>query len=245
MDTPTAHTVKSFDDDLRQLRALIGQMGGIAQEQLDRSVVAMSTRNVAEAEIIVQNDQQLDALESEVEQLAIATIARRAPMADDLRDVIAALKISAIIERIGDYAKNNAKRVRTLAQDTPIRPMVIVPEMARIASSMVRDALDAYAQRNERLAEDVCLRDTRVDDFYNSLFRTLLTYMMENPHHITASTHLLFVAKNIERIGDHATNIAEVVYYSATGKHLGERPKGDETASAVAGAAENKGGTPS
>lgn len=229
MNTPTAHTVKSFDDDLRQLRALIGEMGGLAKDQVDRSVAALIARDAEAAAAVVASDPRIDKLEAEVEQLAISTIARRAPMADDLREVIAALKISAVVERIGDYAKNNAKRVTSISQDSPIRPMVIVPEMARIVSGMVHDALDAYARRDEALARDVWQRDANVDEFYNSLFRALLTFMMENPHHITPSTHLLFIAKNLERIGDHATNIAEVVYYSATGEHLIDRQKGDET----------------
>ncbi len=227
--TPTAHTVKSFDDDLRQLRLLIGEMGGLAKDQLDRSVAAIVARDADAAQEVVQSDPRIDKLEAEVEQLAISTIARRAPLADDLREVIAALKISAIIERIGDYAKNNAKRVNSIAQDSPIRPMVILPEMARIVSQMVDDALDAYARRDPELSRDVWRRDNSVDEYYNSLFRALLTFMMENPHHITPSTHMLFIAKNLERIGDHATNIAEVVYYSATGEHLTERQKADET----------------
>lgn len=227
--TPTAHTVKSFDDDLRQLRSLIGQMGGMAQEQVDRSVAALVERDSEAAAAVVESDVRIDRLEAEVEQLAISTIARRAPMADDLREVIAALKISSVVERIGDYAKNNAKRVTSISQDSPIRPMVIVPEMARIVSTMVHDALDAYARRDEQLALEVWKRDSNVDEYYNSLFRALLTFMMENPHHITPSTHLLFIAKNLERIGDHATNIAEVVYYTATGGHLTDRQKSDET----------------
>jgi phosphate transport system protein len=229
MTQPTAHTVKSFDDDLRQLRALIGEMGGLAKDQIDRSTAALVERNAELAEAVIESDSRIDRIEAEVEQLAIATIARRAPMADDLRDIIAALKISAVIERIGDYAKNNAKRATSIAQDSPIRPVVIVPEMARIVSQMVHDALDAYACRDEVLARDVWRRDANVDEFYNSLFRALLTFMMENPHHITPSTHLLFIAKNLERIGDHATNIAEVVHYTATGDHLADRHKADET----------------
>jgi phosphate transport system protein len=208
-------------------------MGGIAQDQVDRSISALVSRNVEEAQAIVESDRRIDALEAEVEQFAISIIARRAPMADDLREVVAALKISALIERIGDYAKNNAKRVASLSHDSPVKPMVIVPEMARIVSTMVHDALDSFARRDEVLAEQVCARDANVDEYYNSLFRALLTFMMEKPHHITPSTHLLFIAKNLERIGDHATNVAEVVYYSATGKHLGERAKGDETVFAV------------
>ena len=168
-------------------------------------------------------------LRAEAERQAVTIIALRAPMADDLREIIAAMKISNIIERIGDYAKNIAKRVPTLAQTAPVAPMVIIPEMTKLAASMVRDALDAYVDRDASLALDVMNRDQRVDEYYNSLFRSLLTYMMENPHHISASAHLLFIAKNLERIGDHATNIAEMVHFSATGDRVPDRIKSDET----------------
>ena len=229
MNQPTAHTVKSFDDDLRQLRAMIGEMGGLAKAQIDHSTTALVERNVEIAQSAVESDARIDRLETEVEQLAITTIARRAPLADDLREIVAALKISAIIERIGDYAKNNAKRSTAIASDSPMQPMVIIPEMARLVSRMVDDALDAYARRDAVLARDVWQRDARVDEYYNSLFRALLTFMMENPQLITQSTHLLFIAKNLERMGDHATNVAEVVYYSATGEHLVDRQKADAT----------------
>ena len=146
-------------------------------------------------------------------------------MADDLREVVAALKIASVVERIGDYAKNIAKRVSTL-EDSKIRPLSLLPEMARIAGEMVQNVLDAFAARDPIKAAAVCDRDSAVDDFYNSIFRALLTHMMENPHNITPATHLLFVAKNLERIGDHATNVAEMVYFAATGEHLGDRVKG-------------------
>ena len=139
------------------------------------------------------------------------------------------MKISSDLERIADYAKNIAKRVPVLAGSGPLQPVTIVPEMGRIVSEMVREALDSFVRRDAQMAIAVVERDKAVDDFYNSLFRTLLTYMMENPHHITASAHLLFVAKNLERIGDHATNIAEVVHFGVTGAHIGERPKGDDS----------------
>lgn len=169
-------------------------------------------------------------MEAEAERLAMTIIAVRAPMADDLREIVAALKISAVIERIGDYGKNIAKRVPVLSQAAPVGPSVILPEMARVTTSMIRDALDCYVDRDPALASQVMARDQMVDEFYNSLFRSLLTYMMENPHHISASTHLLFIAKNLERVGDHATNIAEMVYFSVTGEHPGDRKKTDRTA---------------
>jgi phosphate transport system protein len=150
-------------------------------------------------------------------------------MADDLREVVAALKIVGLVERIGDYAKNIAKRVPAIEDSPDLRPLSLLPEMGRIVAEMVRSALDAFVARDSATAASVCERDRAVDDFYNSIFRTLLTFMMESPNNITAATHLLFVAKNLERIGDHATNIAEMVYFAATGGHLGEREKGADT----------------
>jgi phosphate transport system protein len=144
-------------------------------------------------------------------------------MAGDLRDVVAALKISGVVERIGDYAKNIAKRVPQLESAAKIEPMSLLPEMARIATGMVHDVLDAFVERDAQAAVRVCERDAAVDDFYDSIFRALLTHMMENPHNIGQSAHLLFVAKNLERVGDHATNIAEMVYFAATGQHMAER----------------------
>jgi phosphate transport system protein len=145
-------------------------------------------------------------------------------MASDLRDVVAALKISSVVERIGDYAKNIAKRVPLLENVGKIEPLSVLPEMARIATEMVHDVLDAFVERDPDAAVRVCERDSAVDDFYDSIFRTLLTHMMENPQNIGPSAHLLFVAKNLERVGDHATNIAEMVYYAATGEHMTDRP---------------------
>jgi len=227
---PGGHTLKSFDDDIEQLRTLIGRMGGIAEAQIAGAIDALMVRGIDAAAAIVENDGELDRLEAEAEERVVTTIALRGPMADDLRDLVAALKISAVIERIGDYAKNIAKRVPVIAREAPVGPAVIIPEMGRAAAAMVRDALDAYVDRDAELAREVLGRDRYVDEFYNSLFRSLLTYMMENPHHITACAHLLFVARNIERIGDHATNIAEMVHYAVTGEHPGERPRGDPSA---------------
>ncbi len=227
---PQAHTVKSFDDDLRQLRSIIGQMGGIAEAQITGSIDALQRRDADMAHRIVVADKALDALESDAEKLAISIIARRAPLADDLREIISALKISALLERIGDYAKNIAKRTTVLAGTTPVQPQVIIPEMGKVVTRMVKDVLDAYANRDVEKALSVWQHDKIVDDFYNSLFRSLLTYMFENPQQITPSTHVLFIAKNIERIGDHATNIAEIVHYNATGRNIdADRPKGDNT----------------
>ena len=225
-----AHTVKAFDDDLDQLRAMISEMGGLAEEAIAESMRALVQRDTEAAVRVVENDQRIDALEAEVEKNAVQVIALRAPMADDLRDVVAALKIAGVVERIGDYAKNIAKRVHVIEESPAIEPLSLIPEMARIAGEMVHNVLDAFAARDAEKAAAVCARDRAVDDFYNSIFRTLLTFMMENPHNITPATHLLFIAKNLERIGDHATNVAEMVYFAATGEHIAERARGKDTA---------------
>ena len=224
------HTVKAFDDDLDQLRAAISEMGGLAEDAITESMRALVQRDTETAFRIMERDKKIDALEAEVEAAAVKLIALRAPMADDLREVIAALKISSMVERIGDYAMNIAKRVHVLEDSGSIEPLSLLPEMARIASEMVHNVLDAFAARDPAKAVLVCERDRALDDFYNSIFRTLLTHMMENPHNITPATHLLFVAKNLERIGDHATNVAEMVYFAATGQHIAERSRGDDTA---------------
>ncbi|ARS26287.1 phosphate signaling complex protein PhoU [Sphingomonas sp. KC8] len=224
----TGHTVKAFDEDLGQLRALVAEMGGRAEAALADAIQALVRRDLDAAARIVEEDQRIDALEVEIERQAIRLIALRAPMADDLREVLAAMKIAGVIERMGDYAKNIAKRVPVLSDTKGIEPISILPAMARSVSDMVRAVLDAYARRDAEGAVRVAESDRTVDDFYNSIFRALLTHMMENPHTITASTHLLFIAKNLERIGDHATNVAEMVYYAATGHQMAERAKGED-----------------
>ena len=224
-----AHTVKSFDEDIAQLRAVITRMGGLCESQIAESVDALMSRNAEAAQIIIENDRRLDALEAEAEALAVRIIALRAPLADDLREIVSALKIAGVLERIGDYAKNIAKRSAVVAQSQPVGPAVIIPEMARLVVEIIHDTLDAFVDRDPVKALALLQRDQQVDEYYNSLFRALLTFMMENPHYITPSTHLLFVAKNLERIGDHATSVAEMVYYSVTGQRPAERPKNDFT----------------
>ena len=228
MATTSGHTIKAFDEDLDRLRALISQMGGLAEHAIRESMRCLVQRDLDGAQKIVADDKKLDALELETERRAVQLLALRAPMAGDLRDVVAAIKISGVVERIGDYAKNIAKRVPLLENAAAIEPLSLMPEMARIATEMVRDVLNAFVERDAEAAVRVVERDRAVDDFYNSIFRTLLTYMMENPGNIGQSTHLLFIAKNIERVGDHATNIAEMVYYAATGQHLADRPRGHD-----------------
>ena len=222
------HTLKAFDDDLERLRALITEMGGRAEHAIIEAMRCLSERDLDGAQQVIADDKKIDLLEAETERLVIQIIALRAPMAGDLRDVVAALKISGVVERIGDYAKNIAKRVALLEGAGKIEPLSLLPEMARIASAMVHDVLNAFVQRDADAAVRVCERDRAVDDFYDSIFRTLLTHMMENPHYIGQSAHLLFVAKNLERVGDHATNIAEMVYYAATGRQMADRVKGAE-----------------
>lgn len=228
MATTSEHTIKAFDEDLDRLRALISQMGGLAEHAIRESLRCLVQRDLEGAQKVVDNDKKLDALELETERRAVQFIALRAPMAGDLRDVVAALKISSVVERIGDYGKNIAKRVPLLENVREIEPLSLLPEMARIATVMIHDVLTAFVERDAEAAVRVVERDRAVDDFYNSIFRTLLTYMMENPGNISQSTHLLFIAKNIERVGDHATNIAEMVYYAATGQHLADRPRGQD-----------------
>jgi len=221
------HTLKAFDQDLDRLRGLISQMGGLAEHAIAEAMRCLIQRDVEGAKRIVEDDKKLDALEIETERRVVQLIALRAPMAGDLRDAVAALKISGVVERIGDYAKNIARRIPQLDSVGQIEPVSLLPEMARIATGMVHDVLDAFVNRDAEAAVQVVERDQALDDFYDSIFRTLLTFMMENPHNIGQSAHLLFVAKNLERVGDHATNIAEMVYYAATGQHMAERAEED------------------
>ena len=223
----TEHTVKAFDNEIGELRGHIAEMGGRAEAAINSAMEALVKRDLDLARKVIADDRAIDLLESEVEKLAVRIIALRAPMADDLRDVIAALKIAAVLERIGDYAKNIAKRTGALEGRRKIEPISLLPSMAKIATEMVHDVLNAYAARDATLALAVNERDKVVDDFYNSIFRTLVTYMVENPQSIGNAAHLLFVAKNLERVGDHATNVAEMVYFAATGEYMAERERGD------------------
>ena len=224
----SVHTVKAFDTEIGQLRGLIAQMGGLAEDAIGQAMQALQRADHAAAARVLEDDRQIDALAAEVERLAVQIIALRAPLAIDLREVVAALKIAGVVERIGDYAKNIAKRVPLVDATQRIEPVSTLPAMARMAADMVRDALDAFAARDADAAVRVCGSDTALDDFYDSIFRTLVTYMVENPKTITEVAHLLFVAKNLERIGDHATNVAEMVYFAATGTQLAERGKREE-----------------
>lgn len=222
------HTVKAFDDEIGDLRATIAQMGGRAEAAITRSMEALVERDLDLAHEVIEDDKKIDAMEAEVEKLVVRIIALRAPMADDLREVVAGLKIAAVIERIGDYAKNIAKRVGRIEGRRTIEPLSILPAMAEKANDMVADVLNAFAARDAEAALRVCEDDEVVDDFYNSIFRALVTHMMEDPKSIGDAAHLLFVAKNLERVGDHATNVAEMVYFTATGRYMADRKTGEE-----------------
>ena len=213
------HTVKAFDEDITRLRGLIAEMGGLAEVAIEEAMQALINGDEELAKGVVERDKKLDALEVEVDRLAIRIIALRAPMADDLREIIAALKIGGVVERIGDYAKNIARRAPQIEGRKRFEPLTLIPAMAELAAGMVHDVLTAFAARDPVMAREVIARDDKVDAFYDSIFRNLVSYMVENPATISSAAQLLFVARNIERIGDHATNVAEMVHYAATGQY--------------------------
>ena len=226
------HIVRSYDADLEGLRRSIAEMGGMSERMLGDSTVALVRRDTALAQKIISADQRLDNLQREVEEKAVLTIARRQPLAQDLRELISAIRLASDIERVGDLAKNIAKRAVAIAGQfqPPHRAVVGLEHISRLVQAQLKDVLDAYAATNEQKALEVWKRDDEIDALYTSLFRELLTYMMEDPRNITFCTHLLFCAKNIERIGDHTTNIAETIHYLVTGDSLDvNRPKLDTT----------------
>ncbi len=231
----TEHTMKAFDADLQDLARMVAEMGGFAEQQISDAIDALDRRDALLAQQVIVSDVQIDTLQREVEEKVILTIARRQPMAVDLREIVGALRISNDLERIGDLAKNIAKRVLVL--DSEFRSQKVmrgVEHMAELVLAQIKDVLDAYARRDAQKAVAVWRSDEGVDAVNNSLFRELLTYMMEDPRNISICIHLLFCAKNIERMGDHATNIAETVYYMVEGRTLGdERPKGDKTSMTI------------
>ena len=222
------HIVREFDIELQKLDNLIAELGGLAESQLADAVNALVNRDAERAQVIAAADARLDELEREIDELGIDIMIRRQPMASDLRIVIAALKTSSILERIGDYAKNIAKRTIALSQMPAIGSVRSVQRMAELAQSQIKMVLDAYLNRDVEIAKDVRNRDQEIDSMHTSLFRELLTYMMEDPRNITACTHLLFIAKNLERIGDHATSIAENLLFLIHGAMPEDaRPKKD------------------
>jgi phosphate transport system protein len=230
------HTIRAFDADLGELSRMVAEMGGLAEKEITDSITALARRDVELAQRVIALDPSVDALQRSIEEKAILTIARRQPMAVDLRDIVGSLRVSNDLERIGDHAKNIAKRVLALDADIAFSQVTRgVEEMTKLVLAQVKQVLDAYASRDVDKALQVWRRDEEVDAVNNSLFRELLTYMMEDPRNITSCTHLLFCTQNVERMGDHATNIAETVYYMVEGRPLvEERPKGESTASFTA-----------
>ena len=224
----TEHLVKSFGEQLERLNASISEMAGLAESQLQMALDALSRRDTDLAQRVIAGDARVDQLEKDVANQVVRLLALRQPMAIDLRAIVSALKISSDIERIADYAANLAKRSLVLSQIPPMRSLGGVERLGRLVLALMKDVFDAFAHNDVQKAHSVWLRDEEVDDMYTSLFRELLTYMMEDPRNITPCTHLLFMAKNIERMGDHATNIAELIEFKVTGKEMTEtRPKGD------------------
>jgi phosphate transport system protein len=241
MEMAAEHIIKAYDQELDQLNNTIAQMGGLAEIQLANAIEAVVERDTELASQTVEADARIDALEHQVQDQVVRLLALRQPMARDLRNIVAALKISSDLERIGDYATNVAKRSIVLSQTQAVKAAYAIPRMGAFAQSLIKNVLDAFIERNTEKALQVWRSDEELDEMYSGLFRELLTYMMEDPRNITPSTHLLFIAKNIERIGDHATNIAETVHFLVEGGPFrGPRPKGDSSSFAVVSPTPNR-----
>ena len=223
------HTLKAHGDDLSHLAADVARLGGLAEAEVADAITAIARRDVALAQSVIGRDEQLDALQADIERAAIRLIGIRQPMAHDLRRAVSAMKVSSNIERCGDLAKNIAKRAILIAESEPVTPLTrSIERMGRLVAGRLKDVLDAYSGGDVERAVSVWARDEDVDEHYDSLFRELLTYMMGDPRMITTGAHMLFVAKNLERIGDHASNIAEIVHYEIVGREISEpRPKLD------------------
>ena len=228
------HIVKSFAQELQRLSNLVTQMAGVAEAQVEASVQAVVRRDANMASQVMRGDHRIDEYERAIDAETLRLLALRQPMASDLREIVSALKIAADIERIGDYAANIAKRSIALAQVPAARPAAGIPRMGRLVQEILKEVLDAYTERDVAKAVAARSRDEELDDLYTSMFREVLTYMMEDPRNITPCTHLLFIAKNLERVGDHATNIAETIHFLVVGQPLTTaRPKGDTSSYAV------------
>ena len=229
------HIMKAYDEELARLDQLIAEMGGLAESQLADAVAALVRRDGDLARKVAERDARIDALERDVDALTMRVLALRQPMAEDLRTVVATLKTASDLERIGDYTRNMANRTLALTQLRHIGGAAhTIARMGGLVQNMIKNVLDSYIGRDADLADEVRLRDEEVDQLHTSLFRELLTYMMEDPRHITTCTHLLFIAKNIERIGDHVTNIAEHVHLMVCGEvPEADRPKGDRSSLTV------------
>jgi len=232
------HIVKAYGEELNQLAAEVARMGGLVEASISEAIDTVSQRDVHLAQTVIERDLKLDALNLEIERKTIRMIALRQPVAADLRQTVAAMKIASNLERCGDLAKNIAKRGVVLGETEPITPLTrSIERMGKLVLGRLKDVLDAYSASEVERAIGVWSRDDEVDEHYNSLFRELLTYMMGDPRTIAACAHLLFIAKNLERIGDHATNIAEIVHYEITGEDLpAERPKWDALKTSEEGA---------
>lgn len=229
------HIVKSYDEQLKRLHDTLVRMGGLVEAQLSAAMQALARRDANLAMATVESDRRVDEMERQVDEQVVQLLALRQPMARDLRSVVGALRIASDLERMADYAKNVAKRSIALAQMPPVQPAHAIPRMGRTVQEMVKDVLDSFVHGDVQKAIAVWSRDEEIDAMHASLFRELITYMMEDPRNITPSTHLMFIAKNLERIGDHATNVAEMVHYQVTGRTLSDaRPKGDEASLVVA-----------
>ena len=221
---PTDHIVKSYDHQIALLTRKILEMGGLVEQQIAGAIEALVNRSIEQAERVVEQDDQIDRMEEEIDQYAIRLLATRQPMAVDLRLIAMAMKISNDLERIGDYATNIAKRCTRLAKEPPVKPLYTIPRMAQISQAMVKEILDAYVERDADKAVAVWHRDDEVDDMFTSLFRELLTYMMEDARNISPCIDLMFVAKNLARIGDHTTNIAVKIHYMIHAQRINRMP---------------------
>ena len=229
------HIVKDFNEELSQLDNLLAEMGGLCEAQLSKAMEAMVKRDVDLASAVIEGDRRIDELEKEVDSLAINLIALRQPMAADLRMIIASLKVANNLERVGDYAKNIGKRTIALSKSPVISNTAnSIQRMSTMVEGMIKNALDALINRDSQRAKDVRISDQEVDQMHSSLFKELLTFMAEDPESISTCTHLLFIAKNLERVGDHMTSVAEQIVFIVEGEILDdERPKKDKTSSTV------------
>jgi phosphate transport system protein len=229
------HTVRSYEEELKLLDKRVAQMGGLAERQLGQVMDAIERRDPKLAEAAIASDNQIDQLDRDLQEQTVLMIAKRQPMASDLRHIMAVLRVAGDLERIGDLAKNIGKRALAVAGESHPKPLVNgLKHMTDLTLAQLKEVLDSFTARDADKALEVWRGDERIDAMYNSIFRELLTYMMEDPRNIGLCTHLLFGAKNIERIGDHTTNIAENVYYLVHGRSIGdERPKADDTASTL------------
>ena len=214
------HIVKSYDEEIKKLNNSIIELGGLVEEQVERAIKAIVERDTNLAYKTIDDDDKIDDLNYEIDNQAVRLLALRQPMAQDLRNIVATFKLSSDLERIGDHATGIARRSIPLSEDKPIQPIHVIPRMGKLTMTMMKNCIDAYIEQNSEKAERVWNADKEVAEMYVSLFRELLTYMMEDAHHISACSHVLFIAKNIERIGDHVTNICETIYYMVEGERM-------------------------